>query len=250
MIDEGLRLVFRTMQNFEVSCLLMGGQACVLYGAAEFSKDVDFAILAEPDNLDRVDQAVRSLNAEVIAIPPFEARFLDEGLAIHFRCHAPHVDGLRIDVMTKMRGVASFPQLWERRNEIGNGADRIVNLLHIEDLVTSKKTQRDKDWPMIQRLMEVNYLAGVATPSPEGIAFWFRELRSSEFLIDAAGRFPGEANAATENRSLIVRAIESDRAALERELNEEMLAEKELDRIHWEPLKARLSELRRSRNRS
>ena len=250
MIDEGLRLVFRTMRDFEVSCLLMGGQACVLYGAAEFSKDVDFAILAAQENLHRVDQAMKSLNAEVIAAPPFEARFLDEGLAVHFRCHARHVEGLRIDVMTKMRGVASFPQLWKRRNEIGNGVDLIVSLLHIEDLVTSKKTQRDKDWPMIQRLMEVNYLAGVESPSAAGIEFWFRELRTSEFLIDAAVRFPGEANAATENRSLIARAIEGDRAALERELNEEMLAEKERDRIHWEPLKSRLSELRRNRSKS
>ena len=28
----------------------MGGQACVFYGAAQFSKDIDFLILAEEDN--------------------------------------------------------------------------------------------------------------------------------------------------------------------------------------------------------
>ena len=32
----------------------MGGQACVFYGAAEFSRDTDLAILAEADNLDRL----------------------------------------------------------------------------------------------------------------------------------------------------------------------------------------------------
>ena len=31
--------------------LLMGGQACVLYGAAEFSRDTDLAILASSENL-------------------------------------------------------------------------------------------------------------------------------------------------------------------------------------------------------
>jgi hypothetical protein len=41
------------MQRHGVRCLLMGGQACVFYGAAEFSRDVDFAILAEPENLKR-----------------------------------------------------------------------------------------------------------------------------------------------------------------------------------------------------
>lgn len=28
----------------------MGGQACVFYGAAQFSKDIDFLILAEEKN--------------------------------------------------------------------------------------------------------------------------------------------------------------------------------------------------------
>lgn len=32
----------------------MGGQACVLYGAAEFSRDTDLAILASPANLARL----------------------------------------------------------------------------------------------------------------------------------------------------------------------------------------------------
>ncbi len=34
------------MAEHSVEALLMGGQACVLYGAAEFSRDADFAILA------------------------------------------------------------------------------------------------------------------------------------------------------------------------------------------------------------
>lgn len=31
----------------------MGGQACVFYGAAQFSKDVDFLILAKEENFER-----------------------------------------------------------------------------------------------------------------------------------------------------------------------------------------------------
>jgi len=37
----------------------MGGQACVLYGAAEFSRDTDLVILTEPENLAQI-QAVES----------------------------------------------------------------------------------------------------------------------------------------------------------------------------------------------
>jgi hypothetical protein len=36
----------------------MGGQACVLYGAAEFSRDIDLAILADPHNLSRLGEAL------------------------------------------------------------------------------------------------------------------------------------------------------------------------------------------------
>jgi hypothetical protein len=32
---------------------LMGDQACVFYGAAEFSRDTDIAVLSETENLSR-----------------------------------------------------------------------------------------------------------------------------------------------------------------------------------------------------
>jgi len=36
--------VLSTFQSCKVGALLMGGQACVFYGAAEFSRDTDFTI--------------------------------------------------------------------------------------------------------------------------------------------------------------------------------------------------------------
>jgi len=66
----------------------MGGQACVFYGAAEFSKDVDLAILAEPENFRRLQAALTELEARRIAVPRFEAAALARGHAVHFRCQA------------------------------------------------------------------------------------------------------------------------------------------------------------------
>ena len=68
----------------------MGGQACVFYGAAEFSRDTDFAILAEAANLARLRKALTALQAEPIAVPPFEVKYLLRGHAIHFRCQRPY----------------------------------------------------------------------------------------------------------------------------------------------------------------
>ena len=53
----------------------MGGQACVLYGGAEFSRDTDIVVLCNDENLRRLQAAVFELRAEQIAVPPFERRF-------------------------------------------------------------------------------------------------------------------------------------------------------------------------------
>jgi hypothetical protein len=46
--------VLSTLRKHRVRALLMGGQACILYGAAEFSRDIDVAILASDENLQRL----------------------------------------------------------------------------------------------------------------------------------------------------------------------------------------------------
>jgi hypothetical protein len=245
MIEGRIRMVFDTMQAHDVQCLLMGGQACVLYGAAEFSKDIDFVVLAGDQNIERVRAAMRALRAEIIAVPPFDPALLDLGLAVHFRCQAPGVEGLRVDLMTKLRGVDPFPDLWERRFTIGDGRGVEINLLCVRDLVAAKKTQRDKDWPMIQRLMEVRYLSGGENPPPEEVSFWFEELRTPELLIDSAKRFPQALAEHLSGRPLLALAKAGNTSALDRALVDEMLAEKEIDRQYWLPLKARLGDLRR-----
>jgi len=50
--------VLSTLRKHRVQALLMGGQACILYGAAEFSRDVDIAVLASPENLERTPKQV------------------------------------------------------------------------------------------------------------------------------------------------------------------------------------------------
>ena len=71
MIPNPIRKVLSSMRTHRVRALLMGGQACVFYGAAEFSRDTDFAILAVAANLARLRRALDALQAEVIAVPPF-----------------------------------------------------------------------------------------------------------------------------------------------------------------------------------
>jgi len=96
----------------------MGGQACAVYGGAEFRRDTDIVVVADDANLRRLEAAVAELQAEVIAIPPFEAGHLQAGLAVRFRCHAPEAAGSRLDVMSSLRGLPEFETLWSRRTTI------------------------------------------------------------------------------------------------------------------------------------
>ena len=44
--------VLSTFLKHKIKALLIGGQACILYGAAEFSRDVDFALMVSTENLE------------------------------------------------------------------------------------------------------------------------------------------------------------------------------------------------------
>jgi hypothetical protein len=81
--------VLSTLTKSGVRSLLMGGQACVLYGGAEFSRDTDLLVLADDANLERLTAALEALEADVIAVPPFERRHLEGWPALGVNQQAP-----------------------------------------------------------------------------------------------------------------------------------------------------------------
>jgi hypothetical protein len=234
------------MRTNGVQSLLMGGQACVLYGAAEFSRDTDLAILASAENLNCLKQSLQALHARSIAVPPFEARYLELGLAIHFRCAHPDCAGMRIDVMSKMRGVAPFDVIWDRRTTF-ESEDGPLETLSLPDLVQAKKTQRDKDWPMLSRLVEANYFSNRESPNAEQIKFWAKELRTPQLLIAVANDHPPEVRSVVATRPLLALALQGGAdttTALSKALDDEEHLEREQDRQYWIPLKQELERLR------
>lgn len=247
MIPNPIRKVLSSMRAHRVRALLMGGQACVFYGAAEFSRDTDLAILADAPNLARLRQALDELQAEVIAVPPFALRYLRKGHAIHFRCRHPEAARMRVDVMSSMRGVDSFAQLWRRRTTIELPDGTKCDLLSLPDLVQAKKTQRDKDWPMIRRLVEAHYFQNSAKSTPAQIRFWLRELRTAELLLEISQRHPAACRQLHSTRPLLAHALSGEREELERALSAEESTERELDRRYWLPLRAELEKLRHTK---
>jgi len=228
----------------------MGGQACVLYGAAEFSRDTDLVILADESNLTRLRRALAELQAEVIAVPPFEARYLRRGHAVHFRCLHPELLRMRVDVMSRMRGVAPFLSLWRRRTSITLPDGFSFYAMSLPDLVQAKKTQREKDWPMLRRLVEANYFQNRANPSARQLRFWMLELRSPELLMELARSHRSACVRAARRRPLLQHAVGVDRVALIAALQEEEARERETDRLYWQPLRFELERIRRKPRRA
>jgi hypothetical protein len=154
---------------------------------------------------------------------------------------------MRVDLMAKMRGVDPFAKLWTRRTTIELQGGTRCDLLSLPDLVQAKKTQPDKDWPMIRRLVEAHYFDHRARPTPAQVRFWMRELRTPELLIAIAHRHPALCRRLAARRPLLAEAARAHEAGLTRALLAEETAERARDRRYWLPLRAELERLRQHR---
>jgi hypothetical protein len=227
----------------------MGGQACVWYGGAEFSRDCDVVILADVENLTRLKAALAELEAQCIAVPPFEREYLDRGHAIHFRCQHVEARGMRLDVMSKLRGCDLFASLWKRRTTINHADGTQFELLDIADLIQAKKTQRDKDWPMITRLVEAHHEQFREEATEAHAMFWLRESRTPTMLISVAADWPEQLREVLPQRPLLAETLSASATSLGQELKQEEALEKAKDQNYWRPLKRELEELRRRKRK-
>jgi hypothetical protein len=227
----------------------MGGQACILYGAAEFTRDIDLAVAVSPANLRRLQAALSDLDAESVYFPSLSAAVLRRGHACHFRSRLPGLHRLRIDVMARMRGVETFARLWKRREEIHLPGVGTVKVMSLPDLVKAKKTQRDKDWPMIRRLIEADVARAAGVRDSSKNAFWLKECRSYEVLRELAQRYPALARRIAARRPALRAALNEDASKAAEFLRNEEDLERARDRRYWTPLRAELERWRLRRSR-
>jgi len=235
------------MRAHHVRALLMAGQAWEFYGAAELSRDTDFAILTDADNLSRLRKALAELRVEPIAVPLFELKFLKRGHAIHFRCQHPEAPRMRVNVMSKMRAVDSFAKLWKRRTtiELPNGTR--CDLLSGPDLVQAKSTQRDKEWPMMRRLKEADYFQDNTKPGATRIKCWLTELRTPQRLFEDARTHPGLASRPASKRPTLTRAAAGQLSQLGHTLSAEESRLRAEGKASWSPLFKELERLGRKK---
>jgi len=149
--------------------------------------------------------------------------------------------------MSVLRGCDPFEALWSRRNTVALPGSIEIDLLSLPDLVLAKKTQRDKDWPMIRRLVEADFIRNRTNPTEEKLRFWILESRTPDHLFEIARTSMDVVEREVARRPLLVHAVARDREALEKALLEEQERERALDREYWRPLREELEAMRRSR---
>lgn len=186
---------------------------------------------------------MHALKAKNIYVPPLQKEYLNKGQSCHFRCYAEPVKNLRIDVLAKLRGCDSFEKLWQRRLTVKLPRNKTIEVIGLEDLVQSKKTQRDKDWLMLNSLVE-NDIILTGKPSTQKIKWWLYECRDSDTLIKLVDKNKNLAKECVTKRALLKVALKKDIEKLGKLLRKEELLEREKDREYWEPLKKELEILR------
>ena len=112
--------------------------------------------------------------------------------------------------------------------------------MSLPDLVQAKKTQRDKDWPMIRRLVEAHYFENRDKPNAAQIRFWLRELRTAALLVEATRIHTKFVRTLVSKRQLLAEAALGNVSAVEQALRNEEAAERERDRVYWLPLRKEL----------
>lgn len=136
-VNPDFRDLFAALNEASAEFLIVGGYALAVHGAPRFTKDLDIWIKANPDNAQRVWQALDKFGA------PFgDLTILDLSTpGIVFQMGLPPN---RIDILTAIDGV-EFQVAWERKVSSAYG-DQPVMVIGIEELILNKEaTGRPQD---------------------------------------------------------------------------------------------------------
>ncbi len=133
-----------SLNAHDVAYLLIGGWAVGLYGNPRATKDIDFLIAVDEENLDRLRVALEEFGAPEVDVAHFRKR------GNIFRMgRAP----IQIDILNDADGI-DFSECYRRKTVINIG-DTELSVISKEDLVKNKKaTGRHGDLADVQALID------------------------------------------------------------------------------------------------
>ena len=109
-----MRSLFRALDGEGVRYLVISGQACILYGASQFTEDVDLWIQPASSNLASFLRAMARVKARVYKLtPPIRMKYVRNGHGFHFRIGRD----LFLEVMGRPPRVGTFLEAFSRARE-------------------------------------------------------------------------------------------------------------------------------------
>ncbi len=186
-----MRELFRSFDREGVRYLLIGGQAAILYGAAQFTQDMDLWIAPTRANTLAFLRAIARLDARVHRLtPPPTLRWIRQGHGFHFLLpQAGRIDGY-LDVMGCPPRVGTYSAA-ARRSSIMESHFGQVRVVGIPDLVELKKTNRPGDYEVISALA-MTRLDSPSHPTARLLSWAIPNLFRVEDLAAVVRRFDGD----------------------------------------------------------
>lgn len=155
-----MRRLFRALDLERVEYLLISGQASILYGAAQFSEDIDLWVRPTTLNLRRLRRALARARARVYKLtPPIELRYARRGHGFHFTL--PGSDTVFLDIMAVPPRVGPFAAAARRARRLASPWGRLP-VVAPEDLVLLKQTRRQADYEVISNLVRLSFEADLS----------------------------------------------------------------------------------------
>ena len=158
MPELDLQAILRELVEGEVEFLLIGGVAVGYHGHVRATKDVDVVPATDPDNLHRLTEVLRSLDAEVEGAEDFAEGEMPDPLEPGvLELGGNWVLSTRLGRLDVMQWIGDHP-LWE---ELAPGAiedaigDLPIKVVAYDDLVRLKELAgRPEDLADLQRLRQ------------------------------------------------------------------------------------------------
>lgn len=129
-LNSDFKDLLRSLADFQVRYLVVGGYAVMFYTEPRYTKDLDIWVEASEENSRKVFAALSDFGAPLSGMSAED--FAHEG---HF--YQLGLPPIRIDILTSIPGV-SFSEAWPHRVDAAYG-DQRTNLISKADLIRSKK---------------------------------------------------------------------------------------------------------------
>jgi predicted nucleotidyltransferase len=151
------RDIFAVLADHGVDFVVIGGVAVIGHGSTRTTRDVDFVASTDPDNLARLEAALRELGAELWGVDAhlvgidLDARTLAEGGNFTLVTRA---GGL--DFFNEVPGGAPYEQVRERSVLVDLGDGLQIRVAGIDDLIAMKRAAgRPRDLQDIATLTHI-----------------------------------------------------------------------------------------------